>query len=402
MKKTTLLIALMAVVMAVVAHGADCPLWGTPTTENTMEWSMVKQADFNDLDSLELDPEAPAFFDLTDNGMPDRWEYGLLISVVCDPNHPHHAGAVAAWDANLAVLESCSATFLASPVYGIKLNWAALVTISQANIDYYLTSAGAVGGNYLDNCEGAVAPYTTAKAANEPFSPEGDLDGDGQTNAQEAAASATFEEYIVNAGGGDGLTGGGAEGEGEGEPEPLTCYELMMQKFDAGEAVLLGLSGNAAPDKDENGIEDRWEEALLAQAYCSGDAGVIAAFDANLAVEMATWGTWFPDGGIAEVFAAYATFSQTSIDRWTGYALMFGGEVPYTEAKAANEPLSPEGDYDGDGYTNLEEAQAVSSAEEYAIAASGGYAGPGVPVAGLAGLALLAIGLAGAVALKKK
>jgi hypothetical protein len=60
----------------------------------------------------------------------------------------------------------------------------------------------------------------------------------------------------------------------------------------------------------------------------------------------------------------------------------------------SDEPLSAEGDYDNDGYTDLQEYQFIAaqggSPEQYAYAASGGIAGLGVPVAGLMGLGLLA------------
>jgi hypothetical protein len=144
--------------------------------------------------------------------------------------------------------------------------------------------------------------------------------------------------------------------------------------------------------------------ALLAVAMCEHPE-VQDVFDANLAVALDAdhYGAEGEDdnrtNGLAEVAAAYATMSQRGIDMAVAYLLWISTEgfVPWnTIGKTATEPLAADGDYDNDGFTNLDEYEFVSgnggTPEDYAIAASGGEGGPElqVPVASILGLGLLA------------
>jgi len=137
-------------------------------------------------------------------------------------------------------------------------------------------------------------------------------------------------------------------------------------------------------------------------------SGALAAYLANVgfwestaASDPETWG-WITALGLQYFYGGMGTLGTTEL---AGGA--FGVGTPFTVAKSANEPFAWDGDLDGDGYTNLEEYQFVSAAggsrEQFVYAASGGFAGPGVPVAGLLGLGLLAAvsGAAGFLTLRK-
>lgn len=192
----------------------------------------------------------------------------------------------------------------------------------------------------------------------------------------------------------------GGEGEGEGEPEPeheQTCEEVQLSVFETNVVDYVGIMTGVAygdwpdTDLDHNGIPDRFEYMLLAYAMCQNPA-VAAAYQANYDTMAPLWtGDW---ASIAVMHAAWGTISQSMIDALKADAWGGDGLVPYTEGKAENEPLSAEGDFDGDGYKNLEEYQYIAahggSPADYGYAASGGIAGPGTPVAGVAGLCLLA------------
>jgi LPXTG-motif cell wall-anchored protein len=86
--------------------------------------------------------------------------------------------------------------------------------------------------------------------------------------------------------------------------------------------------------------------------------------------------------------------------------------APFSRSKSANEPLSPEGDFDFDGLSNIDEYDLVILAGldeaayvEAATNASPFWSGnPAVPVTGIIGLSLLGAMFAcgGAVGLRKK
>lgn len=223
-----------------------------------------------------------------------------------------------------------------------------------------------------------------------------------------AAQEGEGEGEVQGEGEGEGESQGEGEGEGEapaeGEPEP-TCEEGLLSVFETNVADYVGILGPSGyavayadwpeTDLDSNGIPDKFEYAMLAYAMCKNPA-VVAAYQSNLDAMEPHWtGGWT---SFAVMHAAWGTVSQSMIDALQAYAWGVDGLIPYTDAKALNEPLSAEGDFDGDGYTNFQEYEFIAaqggSPANYAYAASGGVAGPGLPVAGVLGLGLLAVAFA--------
>jgi hypothetical protein len=165
------------------------------------------------------------------------------------------------------------------------------------------------------------------------------------------------------------------------------------------------------PDHNWNTIPDDYEVALLAKAMTE-NPDVQAAYDANLAVadtwnagNVPPWGS----GRYEEVAAAYATMGTEGMTavNWLLY-IFADGFAAYENGKTLTEPLSAEGDYDGDGHSNLDEYNYVvaqgGSIMDYVSAAAGGSFGPGMPVGSLVGLGMLltACAAAGVAAARKK
>lgn len=110
--------------------------------------------------------------------IPERWTLVLVQAVLCDPFHPYHNLALNAYVHNLAALEN-EAPEVAARVAPYKHVLAALLLTTQRREGYFAGLLG-LGGNYE-----VVTMVLPTKAIAEPFSDNGDLDGDGQSNASE-------------------------------------------------------------------------------------------------------------------------------------------------------------------------------------------------------------------------
>jgi hypothetical protein len=352
---------------------------------------------------------APALWDvdmdLNENGMLDKWECALLTSVLCDSgSHPHKAAAVAAYDANVTGMEACAAVWLFGYA-GLGELFSGFCTMSQDNIDFWSTGGGAAV-DWFDGC--TLAAYHTSPT--EPFSPEGDLDGDTQTNQEEydavVGASGTIADYIAAAGGGDGYTG---------EVPPPPPYELcpILGTFDLGGAALYTLAAIGAEnwpvlDLLGNGIVDADEFALLAWGLCtSPNQDLIDVFEANKALTD-TWWSGYP--GLSELFAGYVTMEYSNFTAFVGWALLDPTWVMASYTNTPSEPYSPTGDLDGDGVSNLDEYNNVmgrgGTREEYVFAATHAWTdgSSAVPLAGIIGIGVLATACAvgGVTVIRKK
>jgi hypothetical protein len=159
-------------------------------------------------------------------------------------------------------------------------------------------------------------------------------------------------------------------------------------------------------DLDSGGIPDRFEVALLERVICSSAStfgnATICVFNANRSTLEGE--AVFPlISAYQDVAAALLTISselQASISGLSG-----DYEAFTLGAKAVGEPLSPQGDPDSDGFSNLEEYQNVAAdggdENDFATAAlnpllDGSQAdAQGLPLAGILGLGALLVGLGG-------
>jgi len=179
------------------------------------------------------------------------------------------------------------------------------------------------------------------------------------------------------------------------------------------------------PDHNADGIPDPYQLALLAAAMCANPT-VQATYDANLVIatqlqadDPLGWGVG-PD--LAPQIAAEAMYDNAD---WQIIAWYFGfawadayhdpvwwfflPDVFLADYPLVNLPnLRADGDFDGDGSSNLAEYNFVAarggSPLDFAAAATNAFAGPGVPVVGLVGLGLLAgaCTLGGALSIRRK
>jgi len=129
-----------------------------------------------DIERFELDPSTFG------NGIPDLWQLALFANSFCNNRHRLHNAAVAAYEANMAWAVG---DFPESAPY---VEWfAASAAISSEMRDTVYSLFGVDPAHYA-------AVSLPGKATNEPFSAEGDCDGDGVNNLAEY-------ESVVTAGG---------------------------------------------------------------------------------------------------------------------------------------------------------------------------------------------------------
>ena len=151
-----------------------------------------------------------------------------------------------------------------------------------------------------------------------------------------------------------------SEGEGEGEEDPC-AWDAPCPNFDVeGTAAYATLSEDwLGADLDLTGLVDGWEMALYRKVLCGRTGplhdGAQCAFVANLETLRAESG-YAALGPHENVLAALLAVSSELQEAIAGrFALTGAYQVAVTAGKAAGEPLSPDGDPDGDGLTNGEE-----------------------------------------------
>ena len=143
-----------------------------------------------DIEGVQAGPPGP-FGD----GIRDLWQLAMFADSYCNPNRWLHNEALAAYDANFAAVTS------ELPERSDIWEWiAASVSLSSRMRDTVCALFGLNPDNY-------VVVTLPGKGVNEPFSADGDCDGDGISNIEEY-------EYVVECGGDIGGVEGGHAGEG--------------------------------------------------------------------------------------------------------------------------------------------------------------------------------------------
>lgn len=363
--------------------------------------------------------------DLGPNGIIDSDEFALLAAAISEHSSPLHEDGCAAYTANLA-----QAT-LDVPA-GYRETVAAYFTLGDTESVNAMVAFFAFFLITIDS-----ADYDTSQAAF--FGPNGDADGDTLTNKQEYDAiagvggpgSAKRTAFLAAA-----LGGGSSEGEAEGEGEGMAEGEHEHDPCDVTSVPELTAQGTAfyqvialltlqpytweSSDLDGGGIIDRFEVALARHAAthngfhvddikCAyGHNLAAAALETNIGLVQVQSGV-----DVKEVFATLMAISEDlqtilSTIGLTGHYSVAGGHHKHAT------PLSPEGDLDGDGWTNLQEYNNVIASggdeQDYIEAAmnpndnGSNVLSPGLPVAGGTGLLLLigAFGAAGVLRVKRR
>ena len=341
MKKLT--VAMMAVVALAMVPSAS---WALPPVQLAPDCAAANEIDMwaaNAISGLDLGDYATSDFDA--DGVPDKFQFGLLGAVLC-AGDPTVAGQ---WADNSEAIATYLATMdpfnTAEPATG-----AALAAIAPTIAAFYAAHTAQIGAL------GGAAAFGLLLLGNP---------GAGLPNLADLA----------------GLLDGGQE------------ITFVLPVFIPWTAAQMGISteSNAA-------LRAVWSEyfglfPLIGQAmvgyYKPALAGV--ATIAGIIADPA-----FP------TLAADATAAKNLTNTCGAALATISGNLPavaiYGGAKTATEPFSGEGDYNGNGDTNKSVYDGVvadgGDRTDFVARASGAevfYTGnPGVPVAGILGLALLA------------
>ncbi|MFC1736703.1 pre-peptidase C-terminal domain-containing protein, partial [Candidatus Hydrogenedentota bacterium] len=151
-------------------------------------------------------PLAAADFDLPDNDVfvpghriPERWGLAMVRNVLCDPQHPHHDRTLSAYETNLLLLET-EETSIYERVEPYKHVLAALLLVSDGRQAHFIDLLG-LQNEYVvvRSSDGGGASYGSSSSApaaisEEIFSDDGDLNGDGETNAD------TYDRIVLGGG----------------------------------------------------------------------------------------------------------------------------------------------------------------------------------------------------------
>jgi hypothetical protein len=156
-------------------------------------------------------------------------------------------------------------------------------------------------------------------------------------------------------------------------------------------------------DLDAQGVPDRWDLAFLAHVLCDTSH---PWHDAVRDLYLANVGLWelyaelYPAdlGWVVDMGVQYYLGGMGVMGSVEQLYAGFGVGEWFTLGKANNEPLSALGDFDGDGLTNLEEAQQVQGvggdAAAYVAAVTDPLnfwpGNPALPMAGAVALVALA------------
>jgi len=369
------------------------------------------------------------------NGILDSDELALLGAILDDENALNHASVTAAWNANLAQMQAAlGALGPAAANYITPL--AALMCVSadsQAAVASLLTPFG-VTLNLANFSGGAFA--TLAPGAD----PDGDtisnkdeydaISGTGGPGSQKRALWISDILGTTVEGEPEGSTegeGSNEEGEGDGDPvDPCVlvggCPNFSAQGF--GTIAGLAAYGALPPgttwmnvDLDQGGILDRYEVALLSAILCGSSAfgqAAVCTFGQNLLTIQSEPAYNFIGPNADDLFAALASIGSEMQAAIAPLGLQNTYTAIGASAKTISEPLSPSGDADGDGISNLQEYLNViadgGSEADYVAAATNplldGTAASfnALPAAGLGGLGALltALGSLSALALRRK
>lgn len=119
----------------------------------------------------------PNIVEAPGNRIPERWALAMVRQIICRTSHPHHLATVEAYLHNLMMLET-EPPLVANQVAPYRHVLAALLLVNQSRQDHFKSLLGLT--NMYDVVRGP-----GRGVGQEIFGDDGDLDGDGITNADE-------------------------------------------------------------------------------------------------------------------------------------------------------------------------------------------------------------------------
>jgi hypothetical protein len=235
--------------------------------------------------------------DLDSNGIADGFEAALLGSVLCDTMHSLHAVATSTYASNAQMLPAPGSVWYTS--YNNAL--AGLASVSSGL------------STFLGNALGLAGFMPVSSGGAEPFSANGDVDGDGASNGYEyewtIANGGGLAEYIANANNAASVPG-----------DTLGCLESAdFAQVGTDFYAIFGIDWNTV-DVDGNGVPDGQQAADFGAILCdsgnpvSGAAN--AAYEANLsALAQETNSAWlvYFDSPLAALMASNAGYANVII-----------------------------------------------------------------------------------------
>jgi hypothetical protein len=390
----------------------------------------------------------PLTYNENENSILDSDEFAVISAILADTGAYHHDAVHSAWTQNRTRMGTDLGMF--AGLYADAL--AAYMTLGDSVSVAGVVDTAAGVGLVVNPANYDLTNVSLLGGAS-------DADADSKTNIQEydliagtgGPSSAKRAQYIT-----DILPAGGpAEGEppaegqpAEGEPvEPPVDYAALLngsegplfaQLLGGGSlgTVLTALGWSSWADFDLEGLEyviagvrpmpgdglpDAYQAALFAFALQSDNARyhatALAVFQHNKSVflaDVAALGALSPQlnllGGFSNLWPALMSIDSGLLGTLNAIVVSLTGgatglpslvqyEVMDSASKASANLFAADGDYDGDGKTNLEEYETVQDAggdiDKFVVAASDPnnlYLGnPELPAFGFAGLALLAL-----------
>jgi hypothetical protein len=157
------------------------------------------------------------------DGIPDLWQLRLFADAYCNDLHRLHEIVLSVYEANLATL------IVEKPEAASSWTWAAATMGLSADMRAAVCAIYGLDPDHYEVCQ------EPGKGVDEPFSAQGDCDGDGASNVEEY-------EYVVAAGGDiDDFAMQAAENnpfwEGNPDVPAVTAMGLMLL------ALGIGLAG---------------------------------------------------------------------------------------------------------------------------------------------------------------
>lgn len=288
--------------------------------------------------------------DCFDNGIIDSWEMQAFQTVMCSESLPYRTEAVCAYRRNLTLFHS---DWPGAPFESFEHFMAGAISMStdgqEGVLEWFY-------GLPLPPLEYVVV----SSGGSEPFSADGDLDGDGVMNGDEA------ENILLRDGDASEYVAVVLDPERDGTQCDGSPLESCPPVLEEGEALWAAMGEDfETADLNDNGIVDKWEVSLFLDVLCSSGGPsqqeAVCAYRHNLALfrQEDFYAVYQIFEHVLAVLLSMSTEVQEGIlEGLFGYVPPDHGYIVAGEsagAKLPHEPFAADGDLDHDGHTNLVE-----------------------------------------------